>query len=123
MIGISLITQFVTYPSFSFIESNSFRNYHKKYSDLMLFIAGPIMTLELITVFFLIDNYGFNKVLYPFILLILIWILTFLFIVPTHNKIASNFNTNSLNILIRFNAIRTILWVIKIIFLTLLIFT
>ena len=38
----------------------------------MLFIAGPIMTLELITVFFLIENYGFNKVLYPFILLILI---------------------------------------------------
>lgn len=88
----------------------------------MLFIAGPIMTLELITVFFLIENYGFNKVLYPFISLILIWILTFVFIVPTHNKISSNFNTNSLNILIRFNAIRTVLWVIKIIFLALLFF-
>lgn len=89
----------------------------------MSFIAGPIMTLELITVFFLIENYGFNKILIPFILLILIWILTFVFIVPTHNKIASNFSTNSLNILIRLNAIRTVLWVVKVIFLALLFFT
>ena len=60
MIGVSLITQFVTYPSFIEIDPKRFKNFHEKYSNTMLYIAGPTMIIEAIASFFLIIE-SFNN--------------------------------------------------------------
>ena len=113
MIGVSLITQFVTYPSFIEIETSRFKSFHKKYSNTMFLIAGPTMIMEAIASFFLVID-SFNYItLISFFFLILVWILTFFKIVPIHNKISINPNINLFERLIQLNLIRTTFWILK----------
>ena len=113
MIGVSLITQFVTYPSFIVIDPKRFKNFHEKYSNTMLYIAGPTMIIEAIASFFLIIE-SFNYIaLISFFFLILVWTLTFFKIVPIHNKISIRPNIDSFKRLIQLNLIRTIFWLFK----------
>ena len=113
MIGVSLITQFVTYPSFIEIDTNRFKSFHRKYSNTMFYIAGPTMIIEAFASFFLvIDSFNYIALL-SFFFLILVWILTFFKIVPIHNKISINPKINLFERLIQLNLIRTIFWVFK----------
>ena len=115
MVGVSLITQFVTYPSFKLIKSSSFSEFHKSYTNKMLFIVAPVMILELISslllvIFYVSDN---NTEIGLLITLMLIWFLTFFIIVPIHNKLTLNYNKGLNQKLIKYNGLRTILWIIK----------
>ena len=85
MIGVSLVVQIIIYPSFKFIQKVSFKEYHLNYMNKMSYVVAPIMLLEIISSFLLLI---FNKSLIDiigFILLSLIWIVTFFFILPIHN--------------------------------------
>ena len=117
MVGVSLITHFVTYPSFRLIKSNTFSEFHKSYTKKMLFIVAPVMILELISslllvIFDISDNHTEIGLL---ITLILIWLLTFFNIVPIHNKLTVNYNKDLNQKLIKLNGLRTILWILKLI--------
>ena len=117
MVGVSLITHFVTYPSFKLIKSNTFSEFHKSYTKKMLFIVAPVMILELISslllvIFDISDN---NTEIGLLITLIIIWLLTFFTIVPIHNKLRVNYNKDLNQKLIKLNGLRTILWILKLI--------
>ena len=117
MVGISLITHFVTYPSFKLIKSSIFSEFHKSYTYKMLLIVAPVMILELISSILLVifdvsDNDTETGLL---ITLILIWFLTFFAIVPIHNKLAVNYTKDLNQKLIKYNGFRTALWIIKLI--------
>ena len=117
MVGISLITHFVTYPSFELIKSSIFPAFHKSYTNKMFLIVVPVMILELISSILLVifdvnDNYTEIALL---ITLIFIWFLTFFTIVPIHNKLAVNYNKDLNQKLIKYNGFRTTLWIIKLI--------
>ena len=117
MIGVSIVTQFVTYPSFKFIHIKEFSKFHKGYTRKMLFIVGPIMSIEFLsTVVLLYINANLHFFI-QFGLVSLIWILTFFLIVPIHNELENQFNNKLNKKLIKFNGIRTLLWIIKLIFL------
>ena len=117
MVGVSLITHFVTYPSFKLIRSNLFSEFHKSYTNKMLFIVAPVMILELISSLFLVifDVSDNNTEIGLLISLLLIWFLTFFIIVPIHNKLTVNYNKDLNQKLIKFNGLRTIFWIIKLI--------
>ena len=117
MVGVSLITHFITYPSFKLIKSSSFSEFHKSYTKKMLFIVAPVMILELISSLLLVifDVNDNNTEICLLITLILIWILTFLTIVPIHNKLTVNYNKDLNQKLIKLNGLRTILWILKLI--------
>ena len=117
MVGVSLITQFVTYPSFKLIRSSLFSEFHKSYTNKMLFIVAPVMILELISSLFLVifDISDNNTEIGLLISLLLIWFLTFFIIVPTHNKLTVNYNKDLNQKLIKYNGLRTIFWIIKLI--------
>lgn len=121
MIGISLITQFVTYPSFQSINPEIFSNFHKIYAQKMLFIVGPIMIIEFLSVVVLLFiNIDFHFMV-QFIFVLLIWILTFFLIVPIHNELEKYYNKSLNNKLIKLNGYRTFLWFLKFIFLLIII--
>ncbi len=121
MIGISLITQFVTYPSFQSINPEIFSNFHKIYAQKMLFIVGPIMTIEFLSVVVLLFiNIDFHFMV-QFIFVFLIWILTFFLIVPIHNELEKHYDKSLNNKLIKLNGYRTFLWFVKFIFLLIII--
>ena len=115
MVGVSLITHFVTYPSFRLIKSSLFSEFHKSYTNKMLFIVAPIMILELISSLFLVifDVSDNNTEIGLLISLLLIWFLTFFIIVPIHNKLTVNYNKDLNQKLIKYNGLRTIFWIIK----------
>ena len=117
MIGVSLITHFVTYPSFKLIKSSLFSEFHKSYTNKMLFIVAPVMILELISSLFLVifDISDNNTEIGLLISLMLIWFLTFFIIVPIHNKLTVNYNKDLNQKLIKYNGLRTIFWIIKLI--------
>ena len=113
MIGISLIVQIIIYPSFKFIKIDSFKGYHLNYMNKISYVVAPIMLLEIISSFLLLI---FNKSLIDilgFILLSLIWIVTFFLIVPIHNELNIKFRLVELKKLIKLNLLRTILWILK----------
>ena len=115
MVGVSLITHFVTYPSFKLIKSSIFSEFHKSYTNKMLFIVAPVMILELISSLLLVifDMSDNNTGIVLLITLMLIWFLTFFTIVPIHNKLTVNYNKDLNQKLIKYNGLRTILWIIK----------
>ena len=115
MVGVSLITHFVTYPSFKLIKSGLFTEFHKSYTNKMLFIVAPVMILELISSLFLVifDVSDNNTEIGLLISLLLIWFLTFFIIVPIHNKLTVNYNKDLNQKLIKYNGLRTIFWIIK----------
>ena len=117
MVGVSLITHFVTYPSFKLIKSSLFSEFHKSYTNRMLFIVAPVMILELISSLFLVifDVSDNNTEIGLLISLILIWFVTFFIIVPIHNKLTVNYNKDLNQKLIKYNGLRTIFWIIKLI--------
>ena len=115
MVGVSLITHFVTYPSFKLIKSSLFSEFHKSYTNKMLFVVAPVMILELISSLFLVifDVSDNNTEIGLLISLLLIWFLTFFIIVPIHNKLTVNYNKDLNQKLIKYNGLRTIFWIIK----------
>ena len=117
MVGVSLITHFVTYPSFKLIKSSIFSEFHKSYTNKMICIVAPVMILELISSLLLVifDMNDNNTGIVLLITLMLIWFLTFFTIVPIHNKLSVNYNKNLNQKLIKYNGLRTILWIIKLI--------
>ena len=117
MVGISLITHFVTYPSFKLIKSSIFSEFHKSYTNKMLLIVAPVMILELISSILLVifDVSDNDTEIGLLITLVLIWFLTFFTIVPIHNKLAVNYTKDLNQKLIKYNGFRTALWIIKLI--------
>ena len=114
LIAISIIVQLVVYPSFKNLKKESFIIFHKNYTKKMLFIVGPIMFLELLTSLILVIK--FNQSSSSLIPLTFVWLLTFLLIVPVHNKLSSRFQEIEHKKLINLNFFRTIAWIVKFVF-------
>ncbi len=115
MVGVSLITHFITYPSFRLINPSIFSDFHKSYTNKMLFIVAPVMVLELISTLLLVilDNSDKKVSIFLLIVLIFIWFLTFFSIVPIHSKLTESYSKDLNQKLIKYNGLRTILWIVK----------
>jgi len=111
LIAISIIVQLVVYPSFKNLKKKSFTTFHKNYTKKMLFLVGPIMLLELIASLILVLK--FDQIKLPLIPLSFVWFLTFLLIVPIHNKLSKRFQEIEHKKLINLNFYRTLAWVVK----------
>ena len=110
LIAISIMVQFIIYPSFKNYSESSFKSFHSGYTKKMFLIVGPFMIIELISSLYLLNNSSF---LAPTVLVVLIWTSTFFLIVPIHNSLNISFDLIKHKKLIRLNLIRTIFWVLK----------
>ena len=113
MVGISLLVQIIIYPSFKDFEFKNFNKFHLSYSKKMLYIVAPIMLIEMFSSIFLIIKVQSAPILISTIVLFLIWIITFLYIVPIHNHLSLNHDNIKIKNLIKLNAFRTFLWILK----------
>jgi len=121
LVGVIVLTQFVTYPLFKKINYN-FKTYHSEYTSRMGFVVAPLMILELIIVVLIISTQPINNIIKAIVVITaLIWASTFLIQVPIHNKISFNKDTRKVNKLIQSNLIRTALWCAKLVLSILLI--
>ena len=116
LLGIILVTQFITYPSFLSVSKQKFYYFHNKYVNRISFLVIPFMTLELFSLCYI--SYVLNDFLLikGLIILLSIWLSTFIIMVPLHNKLSLKYEKELVIKLINYNWLRTLLWSIKLIF-------
>ena len=105
------IIQRIVYPSFLHYNSKDLVNWHKVYTSRLTFIVMPLMLGQLgISIYQLIIEIDLYTVL-SLIIIIVIWVATFLQFVPIHAQISKGtVNQKMLDSLIKKNWIRTFLW-------------
>ena len=113
-VGLIWTIQLVHYPSMRFIPKERFVEYHNFHSIRISFLAMPLMLTELGTSLMLFyQNYN-NAIqtifLINLVIVVLIWLSTFLIQVPLHNALSKEKQSEKLSKLICTNWIRTILW-------------
>lgn len=113
MIGISILVQFIIYPSFKKPDFKNFNVFHISYSNKMFYIVAPIMLTELFSSLFLVYKNPSKTYLISLFFLLLIWLLTFLFIVPIHNFLSAKHSKKKVKRMIRLNGLRTFFWLSK----------
>lgn len=113
MIGISLIIQFIVYPSFKIFDNAFFLKYHRNYMKKMFIIVSPIMILEIVSsaILYILSQTKIEALI--LFINILIWLVTFIFIVPIHNSFSKNNNLKKVKKLLNYNFTRTFLWIFK----------
>jgi len=116
LIGIMWFSQVVHYPLYKKIKEG-FVEYERSHIRRAALLLGPIMLVEAVTAFLLVGATpggilttlaGVNLVL-----LVLIWLSTFLFQITLHQKLSIRFSPKVPRNLITSNWIRTLLWTLK----------
>ncbi len=105
------LIQLVVYPSFSYYRKNDLVLWHKKYTLRISYVVIPLMMTQLsISVVQAVQKPATLNIL-NLILVVVVWISTFLQFVPLHHKISSNsIDSNILQKLVSRNWFRTALW-------------
>ena len=109
------MTQFITYPTFLIIDKNSFNKYHRKYVNIISIIVAPAMVLEIISLIVLVYLSKDFLLVKSLILLLCIWLTTFIIMVPSHNILSRKKDSKEIKKLININWVRTFLWSVKLI--------
>lgn len=105
------IVQTIIYPSFSYYSSSDLLIWHEKYTRLITYLVLPLMMVQLISTGFLTYKEFSWINMIQLMLILIIWLSTFLQAVPLHNQIAlgKDLTDNTLK-LVQVNWIRTIFW-------------
>ncbi|GAA4314491.1 hypothetical protein GCM10023164_10090 [Christiangramia aestuarii] len=105
------VVQLVIYPGLCYYKNEDLGNWHKIYTGRIGLIVGPLMIAQLVVSILQIwevqNYYTWGSLL----VILMIWILTFLVFVPLHNSIDPNKSCEEItNSLVQKNWWRTFLW-------------
>ncbi|WP_378175696.1 hypothetical protein [Aquimarina sp. SS2-1] len=107
------LVQLIMYPGFSYYQKENLMNWHQSYTKRIAVVVMPLMVgqlvLSIIRFYEVFNvNHGIDA-----ILVVAVWISTFLQFVPIHNRISKGEIASKLLIkLVRLNWLRTSLWTI-----------
>ena len=105
------LVQLIIYPSFCTMQSQDLVKWHVSYTQRISIVVIPLMLGQLFIVVYQVWNEVSPVKLVTLVLVLVVWLITFLFFIPAHNKIASgNFDQRSLKKMVRVNWWRTVLW-------------
>ena len=109
------LVQLVIYPSFQYYSKKELVEWHQRYTIQVTYVVLPLMLGQLIIAILQFKNVNSAPMAQytelSLLLILALWLSTFLQFVPMHNKISNgDFNEELLLKLVRKNWIRTILW-------------
>ncbi len=103
--------QLVVYPSFLYYEKEKLVKWHNQYTKGLAVIVIPLMFGQLILTIIQLFRFPSSEKIINLMLVIVVWIITFILFVPIHNKIAKNKATEKLlKQLVNRNWLRTLIW-------------
>lgn len=107
------MTQLVVYPSFTYFSPGDLLLWHRRYTTYISFLVIPLMLAQLLTHGVgLWQHFSLPRLLAA-ILIGLIWVNTFGYAVPLHNKISAGTDVaSSAKQLVAINWYRTVLWTV-----------
>ncbi len=110
------IIQILHYPSFRFVEQKNFTNFEAFHTKSISYIVMPLMLIELaVSVYLAYTSPDNTLILSSMIIVVLIWLSTFIFSVPCHHHLEKEYNSVVIEKLISTNWPRTIGWTLKLI--------
>lgn len=116
MAAIIWFIQLVQYPSFADVDAASFPAFHARHSAMITPIVAPLMIVEALSAVGLLwTDYGIARwQLWIGIALVgVVWGSTFLLQVPEHQRLASGFDPQAWQTLVRTNWTRTVAWSLR----------
>lgn len=113
--GLIWTIQIVHYPIFHRLETDNFADHIHFHKGAISLLVVPVMTLELGTSAWLSWFASSNLIYHQagFVIVLLIWLITFSVQVPIHSKLSLSRNVSAINRLIKTNWLRTFLWSVK----------
>ena len=114
MLGVIWFVQIVHYPLFNFVSKDLFSEFENNHSFRTFKVVAIPMIIELLSSFILIFSKN-NQDLFilNFLIVIVIWISTFLLQVPNHKVLQKGFSYTFHTKLVRTNWIRTFCWTLR----------
>ena len=126
MTGAIWLAQLSQYPLLEYVGKRNFINYEKQHIHRISGIAWFIIYLEIITgaalLFYTPSFISFWVPAAGFVLVCIIWATTHFIQYPIHKKLAHGFDKDLLNKLVKTNWIRTIVWSLRAILWSIVIF-
>jgi hypothetical protein len=112
MVGVIWTIQLVHYPFFHKIDKDDYSQHMDEHRKKISYIVIPVMLLELATAggLVLINSPYRPEFITGLILLLLIWISTAAFQVPSHKRLSEGYKQSEVHRLVNYNWIRTTLW-------------
>lgn len=113
--GLIWIVQLVHYPFFVYTSNESFEEAMAFHRKKISFVVVPVMLAELLSSFWLsiFSNVYTNYHIAGFIIVLLIWGITFTTQVPLHKKLSINHDQRVIFKLVQSNWMRSVLWSVK----------
>ena len=113
--GLIWTVQLVHYPMFHMLEKEKYGEHILFHGFRISLIVVPLMVIELVSSFSLAFFSSTDTILHMigFLIVILIWLVTFFVQLPLHSKLTLGYNPETVNKLVSTNIIRTILWTMK----------
>ena len=126
MVGVIWIIQLVHYPTFLFIDKQKYMKFQEFHMSRVSYIVMPTMIAELFSGIYIL-LYNNILMLNTFFLLasfslFLNWVITALVFVKIHNGLLIKYEKKIILLLVKLNWLRTILWSLRLVFLTIIIF-
>ena len=106
MTGVIWLVQLVHYPLMRYVSAEQFVQFHAEHSNLITFVVGPVMLVQLGTSLFMQGKWQWACTM----LSVAVFAATFLASVPLHNQLTQGFSAEVHQALVRTNWIRTGLW-------------
>ena len=113
MVGIIWVIQLLHYPAFHFIKESDYVEFQHFHMERISFIVVPVMVLELFSAFMLVYYIQSNLLILCLIILLFIWLITFIFFTKLHQSLLDGYDKTIVDKLVRINWSRTILWSIR----------
>lgn len=105
------LVQLIIYPSFRHTDPAAFQSWHSSYSMLICVFVIPLMFAQVAIIGYLLYQYASWALWVSALLVVFIWLSTFLQAVPIHNLLGQNTEVSAnIERLIAVNWIRTVLW-------------
>jgi hypothetical protein len=105
------MVQLIVYPSFTYYKPKNLIEWHQKYTTGIAAVVIPLMTAQLVLAIVAVFYQPNFTALSTLLIVLFLWIFTFLSFAPLHFKISEGtHNQKLLQLLIQKNWIRTFLW-------------
>ena len=117
MVGIIWVIQLLHYPAFNFIKESDYVEFQHFHMQRISFIVVPLMILELFSAFMLVYYVRSNLLILCLIILLFIWLITFVFFTKLHQSLLGGYDKIIVDKLVQINWSRTVLWSLRLIIL------
>ena len=117
MVGIIWVIQLLHYPTFHFIKGSDYVEFQYFHMQRISFIVVPVMITELLSGFMLVYYFRSNLLILCLIILLVIWLITFVFFTKLHQSLLGGYDKIIVDKLVQINWSRTVLWSLRLIIL------